>query len=358
MANDDAAVALARKAQHRRLWTIIFSIIAGAAISVLLAVIFNYHDPVFAGALGAMIGLLGTPWAITITAPRRGRIILLRKFDLERPPVFPICKIVSKLRLDGYEVITLADTEIESDEDTLRSLSLALCIPIAVPVLTLILIGPAYLVASFTDSEFLLMIALAPLLVAVIAVIGTLGTILERLPILFAELLMTVLRPTGLGRIDVTKISPENVPTALARKLKRHWVAGTKVVAASDKNWRDVVQFLVKDASLTLIDVSKPTRHLLTEISMIASHTNGRKVIWLYPESDTLGQLSPSATGYSAFGFHFEGPMRSFRYPKTADQGFYRKVGRVAGDALFWGHVDRLRIEALRSYPSASALAR
>jgi hypothetical protein len=293
---------------------------------------------ILAALAGAYLGIIVAPALVVATAPHRGRVLLLRRFHQERLPNFPVSRAFGILAGAGFEVITLADSIVRSDRNTVGILFRALSVTIALFPTVLLMVG-------LSISGSLIVMALVDVASPLGATLIGLGIALSYASVYFvpiggrsvAEWIMTPIEAVlfrfwdraGLGRLDLRQATGECVDALVLRPLRRRWQAGPVVILASDQNWRQVVASLNKTSTVICIDVSWPSAHLATEAGLLAEHCSGNEILWLH-SAQSPPDFPKLPEGYLALDHFIPGCPTFFPYPAEAGKSVYASFNTIS----------------------------
>lgn len=276
----------------------------------------------------------------------KGRVLFLRRFHLERPPAFPVSRVIDKLGISGFEPVTLADSIVYDDVASKQPLAAFLVMPIfaiglIVTIVAPLLIGLFSVIAvGALFGEHNTEILLAGLLLGSGA--GVLSYIAFFTPLfggrqgplnsLSRYIFRSVLKGLPLLRLDLQAADEQRLLSLVSAPLRKPWQLGMVIINCSDENWDVAVELLVRTSRMVLIDISNPSRHILAEIAKIKS--NNSPVIWMYPHSFSNAQIEISSEGYQIYGFKFSGQFNSFAYPEPGFDRyeFNKELDRVISE--------------------------
>ncbi len=294
------------------------SVIAGVIAIILLPILSSWATfYIFHPPNGVRLLLTPVIWGTSICLPMfylqwrkpyRGRILFLRRFHFEHPPAFPLSRVITKLVGKGFEVFTLADSVVDDDAET--KLPVIVGILLALVILFYIIAGAGItsLICrdvfdiDFMELDFYGLSNFWQLLSGVLAFVVVLGAmvfgtqlLLRRRPIrsfltlAFRWISRRVTRLMPRLIVDATQWSLGDVDVLLKKRQRSRLKRGITVIRSSDENWSYLVHRLIQTSSVICIDISNPSRHLITEISTLQKQNRGFHIIW----TRTAGGLRP-----------------------------------------------------------------
>lgn len=275
-------------------------------------------------ALFVLVGLIATiaihPHLVAMLSRSPGRVLFLRNFRSETRPIptvregahdaeaersFSSIEALHDLAGLGFDVVTLRDPSLRSDERT--GFSVAVWPVVGVTIIVVwaaalaVPLGLVALAIRFDVANPLTILGSILLGLVLAGLGGSYGTgwVLRQLRI--------GLRARSGGR---------RVPLRrLARPLRRPWQLGMTIVIAGDNDWKAYVDALVRRADHIVIDLRAPSPHIAEELAIIAARRADDKIVWLLPEDRAVAP-APMESGYAAMGQRFTGTPRILEHPK------------------------------------------
>lgn len=255
----------------------------------------------------------------------RGRVLFLRRFGTDKPPNYRLSRLISALCYHGYEVVTLADHDIDRDFTSVRALSGPISLIINIIVISSVI---------FVETSLLVFILIQlrlPLLdnVIMFSLFWIFGALIILLPLIpdskfgYAYILsfwiqrwtahfLTSMFPTNVTDFSSAELSKIQILSGL--KLKKRWQIGFNIVIASDQNWDSVVHIFVNKSDVVIIDLTHISNNILQEISILSKNKTSNSIIWMYANG-IPPNVSLYTHGYFVHGIYFPGIFNEFVYP-------------------------------------------
>lgn len=296
------------------------------AVAVAVVEVFDRHKdylPAYVqfGALSVlMLVFLFHRNVRSLVRPNRTKILLLRRFHTERVPAYPLSRVMHRLVERGYQVVTLRDSIVDADRETLGGFSELLAIALTIVVrcgFLAALGGLLYLYLEVNASAAFAAITSSAVRWSIYAV-ETAAAVLY---------LASFQRKDGfinrlMSRADSwAKAKSAELFTRGARPLgsdrgafRHRGQLAMKVIQANDGTWLRDVQALMDASEVVVVDLSNPSENVRLEVLELGRRQGRCIPIWLRA-ANQASILRRDFAGYEVLGVSFHGAPIEATYP-------------------------------------------
>lgn len=289
------------------------------------------------------------PWALIILmsvflfhrnvrslARRNGtKILLLRRFHTERVPAYPLSRVMHRLVERGYQVVTLRDSIVDADRETLGGFSELFAMGLKIVnfsaffaalggLLFLYLkVDASAAFAAITSPAVRWTIYAAQAATAVLFLdsLRRKGSFMKRLAdraglweqAKLADLFTRRARPLGSGR----------------GAFRHRGQLAMRVIRANDDTWLRDVQALMEASDVVIVDLSNPSENIRLEVLELGQRPERCIPIWLRV-ANQASIIRHDVAAYEVLGVSFSGAPIEATYPsRRATTSDYREGVQV-----------------------------
>lgn len=272
----------------------------------------------------------------SLAHPNGVKILLLRRFHTERVPAYPLSRVMHRLVERGYQVVTLRDSIVDADRETLGGISELLggLLAMPIPVGFLALVGGLlYLYLEIDTSAAF----------AVVTSGAIRWTIYATQAATVVLCLASFMRKGGhISRLmnrsgSWVLAKAAELFTRRARTLGANLGAfrhrgqlAMTIIQANDGTWLRDVQALIEASDLVIVDLSNPSENIRLEVLELGRRLGRRIPIWLRAGSQS-SIVRRDPTGYEVLGVRFQGTAIEATYPSRRATNHDYRGGSNAG---------------------------